>query len=64
VSDPQVVATIMTGFAESTLQPVEFASLSTPKCDEPGEPSVLPVVEWELVPSEAIEPVGHFGEYL
>ena len=54
----------MTWFVKSTLLPAEFASMSTPKCDEPGEPSVLLVVEWELVSSKAIEPVGHFGEYL
>jgi len=49
---------------KSTLLPAEFASMGTPKCDEPGEPFVLLVVDWELVPSKAIEPVGHFGEHL
>jgi hypothetical protein len=54
----------MIWFVRSTRLPVEFASVRRPKCDEPGEPSVLPVVEWELVSSKAIEPVGHFGEDL
>ena len=54
----------MTRFVKSTLLLAEFASMSTPKCDEPGEPSVPLVVEWELVSSKAIEPVGHLGEHL
>ena len=52
----------MTWFVKSTLLSVELASRGTPTCDEPGEPPVLLVVEWELVSSKAIEPVGHFGE--
>jgi hypothetical protein len=54
----------MAWFILSTLLPVEFASMSTPECDEPDDPSVLPVVEWDLVSSKAIEPVCHFGEKL
>jgi hypothetical protein len=49
---------------KSALFPAEFASIGTPNCDEPGKPSVLLVVEWELVSSKPIESVGHFGEHL
>jgi hypothetical protein len=54
----------MTWFPKSTLLPSEFASMGTPKRDEPGKPSVLLVVERELISSKAIEAVSHFCEHL
>ncbi|HEX3842454.1 MAG TPA: hypothetical protein VHU85_16800 [Acidimicrobiales bacterium] len=54
----------MTWLPKSTLLPREFASVGTPKRDEPGKPPVLLVIERELVSSKAIKAVSHFGEYL
>ena len=45
----------MTWLPKSTLLTSEFASVGTPKRDKPGKPSVLLIVDWELISSKAIE---------